>query len=199
MRHQVTLSVTQLRPTQITVAMARVAQARRQIRGAVLRNQLHDFLTWRPVAGVVGPGGAVFVTDEHHIARALADEGIEICIVVVHQDLSKVLPDRFWIAMERLGLVHPVDSAGRRRGFGSIPRHLIQLEDDPFRFLAVTVRENGGCQQWEGAAAEIQWANFLRTRVPGQLLAANEGEALRVALSHARSEAARRLPGWKPA
>jgi hypothetical protein len=199
MRHQVNASVRQLRPTQISVAMARVAQARAQIRGAVLRGQLQDFLTWRPLSGVLGPGGAVFVTDEHHIARALADEGIETCIVVLHQDLSRVLPDRFWIAMERLGLVHPVDAAGRRRAFASIPRHLAQLEDDPYRYLALNVRDNGGSKEWEGCAAEIQWANFLRTQVPGQLLAGNESEALRVALSHARSEAARRLPGWKPA
>jgi hypothetical protein len=49
MRHQVTLSVTQLRPTQITVAMARVAQARAQIRGAVLGGQLHDFQYFHPL------------------------------------------------------------------------------------------------------------------------------------------------------
>jgi hypothetical protein len=199
MRHQIDASVRQLRPTQISVAMARVAQARAQIRGAVLRRQLQDFLTWRLVSGVLGPAGAVFVTDEHHIARALADEGVATCIVVIHQDLSHVLPDRFWIAMERLGLVHPVDCAGRRRAFGAIPRHLAQLEDDPYRSLALNVRDNGGCKEWGAAPAEILWANFLRTRVPARVLAGDEREALRMALSHARSEAARRLPGWKPA
>jgi hypothetical protein len=199
MHHQIDANVRQLRPTQISVAMARVAQARAQIRGAVLRHQLNDFLTWRPVSGVLGPRGAVFVTDDHHIARALAEEGIETCIVVIHQDLSHVLPDRFWIAMERLGLVHPVDAGGRRRAFAAIPQQLAQLAEDPYRDLALNVRDCGGCKDWDGAAAEIQWANFLRTRVPTALLAGNEGEALRAGLSHARSEAARRLPGWKPA
>jgi hypothetical protein len=199
MRQQIDASVRQLRPTQISVAMARVQQARARIRGAVLRGQMRDFLTWCPLSGVLGPGGTVFVTDEHDVARALADEGIETCIVVIHHDLTRVLPDRFWIAMERLGLVHPVDAAGRRRAFASIPRHLAQLEDDPYRSLALNVRANGGCTEWSGAAPEIQWANFLRTRVSAALLAADEREALRAALSHARSEAARRLPGWKPA
>ena len=178
--------------------MARVAQMRAQIRTAVVRGQLQDFLTWRLFSGVLGPGGVVYVIDDHHIARALGDEAIETCIVVIQQDLSRVLPDRFWIAMERQGFVHPVDASGRRRAFASIPRLLAQLEDDPYRSLAVNVRDNGGCS-WEGAAAEILWANFLRPRVPAPLLAANAGEALRIALSEVRSEAARRLPGWKPA
>ncbi len=198
MRPQVTASVAHLRPTQITVAMERVAHMRAQIRAALVRGQLQDFLTWRLFSAVLGPDGALFVIDDHHIARALADEGIQTCIVVLQQDLSRVLPDRFWIAMERQGFVHPVDASGRRRAFGSIPRRLAQLEDDPYRFLAVNVRDNGGCS-WEGAATEILWANFLRARVPAPLLAANAGEALRVALSEVRSEAARRLPGWKPA
>jgi hypothetical protein len=37
----------------------------------------------------------------------------------------------------------------------------------------------------------------LRTRVPRELLVADGDEAVRLALQHARSEAARRLPGWK--
>ena len=168
MRHQVRASVAHLRPTQITVSMARVAQMRAQIRTAVVRGQLQDFLTWRLFSGVLGPGGVVYVIDDHHIARALGDEAIETCIVVIQQDLSRVLPDRFWIAMERQGFVHPVDASGRRRAFASIPRLLAQLEDDPYRSLAVNVRDNGGCS-WEGAAAEILWANFLRPRVPAPL------------------------------
>jgi hypothetical protein len=199
MRNQIHTSVADLRPTQITVAMARVAQMRTQIRGALARGQLQDFLTWRLFPGVLGPGGAVFVIDEHHVARALADERIERCIVVLHHDLSRVLPDRFWIAMERQGFVHPIDAAGRRRAFGSIPRHLALLEDDPYRFLAVNVRDNGGCNEWEGSAAELQWANFLRARVPAPLLSTDPSAALNAALTHARSEAAKRLPGWKPA
>ncbi len=198
MRNQVNASVADLRPTQITVAMDRVARMRAQIRAAVARRQLQDFLTWRSFPAVLGPGGMIFVVDDHHIARALADESVPSCIVIVQEDLSRVLPDRFWIAMERKGFVHPVDASGRRRAFGSIPQRLIQLEDDPYRFLAAEVRDSGGCS-WEGAAAEILWANFLRARVPAPLLAADAGDALGIALTEVRSEAARRLPGWKPA
>lgn len=119
-------------------------------------------------------------------------------MVVIQQDLSQVLPDRFWIAMERMGFVHPVDASGRRRAFASIPRLLAQLEDDPYRFLAVTARDKGGCAR-AGAAAEIQWANFLRSRVPAALVAGDPREALRLALDDVRGHAARHLPGWNPA
>jgi len=178
--------------------MQRVAQMRAQIRSALVRGQLQDFLTWRVFSGVLGPDRTVYVIDDHHVARALGDEGVETCIVAIQHDLSTVIHDRFWIAMERQGFVHPVDASGRRRAFASIPRLLAQLEDDPYRTLAVNTRENGGCS-WEGAGAEIMWANFLRPRVPAPVLAENAGEALRMALAEVRSEAARRLPGWKPA
>jgi hypothetical protein len=197
-RHQLSVSVADLRPTQITVAMERVARMRAQIQAAVARRQLQDFLTWRSFPAVLGPGRMTFVIDDHHTARALADESIPSCIVIVQEDLSRVLPDRFWIAMERKGFVHPVDASGRRRAFGSIPQHLVELEDDPYRFLAAEVRDHGGCR-WEGPAAELLWANFLRTRVPVPLLAGNPGDALTGALVEVRTEAARRLPGWKPA
>lgn len=197
MRQQTSVSVADLRPTQITVAMERVARMRAQIRAAVSRRQLQDFLTWRSFSAVLGPGGMIFVIEDHHIARALADESIPSCIVIVQEDLSRVLPDRFWIAMERKGFVHPVDPSGRRRAFGAIPHRLAQLEDDPYRFLAAEVRDHGGCS-WEGTGAELQWANFLRAHVPAALLT-SPAEALQAALPQVRSEAARRLPGWKPA
>ena len=55
MRHQVSASVAHLRPTQITVSMERVAHMRAQIRTAVARGQLQDFLTWRLFSAVLGP------------------------------------------------------------------------------------------------------------------------------------------------
>jgi hypothetical protein len=74
---QIEAEVPRLRPTQFTVSMAQVNDARTQIRSALARDQLRDFLTWRPLRGVLGPRGDVFVIDPHSVARALSDEGIE--------------------------------------------------------------------------------------------------------------------------
>jgi hypothetical protein len=177
--------------------MVRVEAARAQLRTAIVRHQLQDFLTWRRLRGVIGPHGDVFVIDPHTVARALCDEGIERCIVIVERDLSQLALDRFWIAMERQGWMLPVDTAGHRRAYSAVPTDFFLLEDDPYRTLALEVRESGGCNEWEGAAAEIAWAAFLRARVPSELLAADAIQAGRLALEHARSAAAQRLPGWK--
>jgi hypothetical protein len=194
-RHDV--EVRRLRPTQITVSLALVSDARAQIRSAIARDRLQDFLTWRPLRGVIGPRADVYVIDPHAVARALADEAVERCVVMVERDLSQVLLDRFWIAMEQQGWVLPVDAAGRRRSFSTLPRDLFLLEDDPYRTLAVKLRESGGCDEWDGAAAELAWAAFLRPRVPIEAASAGGEAALRLAFEHARSDAGRRLPGWK--
>jgi hypothetical protein len=197
MARQIEAEVPRLRPTQFTVSMAQVNEARAQIRSALARDQLRDFLTWRPLRGVLGPRADVFVIDPHAVARALSDEAIERCIVTVEQDLSNVLPDRFWVVMERQGWVLPVDASGRRRAFSAVPRDLFLLEDDVYRTLAVRVRDAGGCAEWAGAAAELAWAGFLRGRVSRELLTEDPPQALRLALDHARSDAAQRLPGWR--
>jgi hypothetical protein len=197
MAQRVEVEVPRLRPTQMTVSLAEVADARSQIRAAVARDQLHDFLTWRPLRGVLGPRAEVYVIDPHAVARALADEAVERCILLLERDLSSVVLDRFWVAMEQQGWVLPIDASGRRRAFSVLPRDLFLLEDDPYRTLALTVREMGGCGEWEGAAAELAWAGFLRARIAPQELAAGGDATLRLALQHARSDAARRLPGWK--
>jgi hypothetical protein len=197
MLRRIEAEVRRLHPTQLTVSMAQVNEARVQIRNAVARNQLQDYLSWRPLRGVQGPRGELYVIDPHAIARALSDEGVERCLLVVEQDLSNVVLDRFWVVMERQGWVLPVDASGRRRAFSAVPRDLFLLEDDPYRTLAAQMRDAGGCDEWEGSAAEVAWANHLRGHVPGALIAGDPAQALRRACEQARAAAAQRLPGWK--
>ena len=199
MAERVEVEVRSLRPTQITVSMVHVNEARAQLRMALARHQLRDFLTWREVRGVRGPRGEVYVIDPHSIARALVDEGVERCLVLIEQDLSGVVSDRFWVAMERKGWVLPVDAAGRRRAYSAVPRDFFLLEDDPYRTLALRIRDAGATNEWEGGAAEVAWAGFLRLHVSAAQAAAGDEATLRTAPDRARSEAARRLPGWKGA
>jgi hypothetical protein len=196
MRRPIEAEVRKLHPTQLTVSMAQVSDARAQIRTAIGRSQLQDYLSWRPLRGVQGPRGELYVIDPHAVARALSDEGVERCLLVVEQDFSNVVLDRFWVVMERQGWVLPVDASGRRRSFSAVPRDLFLLEDDPWRTLAARVRDAGGCDEWQGAAAELVWANYLRLRVPSDLLATDVSQAVRLGCEHARSPAAQRLPGW---
>lgn len=180
----------------MTVPLACVEQKRAQLRAARGR-QLRDFLTWHVMPAVLGPDLAVYLIGDHHVARALADEQVEICYVVLERDMSRVARSAFWISMERAGWVYPVDEHGRRRAFNNIPRTLAELKDDPYRSLVADMRDYGGIEQNIDVAAEYAWAGFLRQQVPPQLVASDYAQARSLALMHVRSPAASRLPGWR--
>jgi hypothetical protein len=189
--------VAALHPTQMTVSGAHVERIRGRLRTAVAQGQLEDFLTWYPISAVRGPGERLYVIGEHATARALADQEVATCLVVVRKDVSDVRAERFWVVMESEGWAFPIDESGRRRGFGAIPHDLRQLKDDPYRTLAVALREAGAYEDVKGIPAEFAWAAFLRSCVPAATLASDFAQALQIALAQAHSPAARRLPGWK--
>jgi hypothetical protein len=61
--------------------------------------------------------------------------------------------------MERRGWVLPVDASGRRRAFSAVPSDLVLLEDDPYRTLALKVRDAGGCAAGRASCAAACPAN----------------------------------------
>jgi len=196
MKSQITAAVAALRPTQMTVPLTRVEHKRRQLRAARGR-QLQDFLTWHVMPAVLGPDLAVYLIGDHHVARALADEGVDTCFVTLERDMSRVVRTAFWVSMERSGWVYPVDEHGRRRSFANIPRTLSELKDDPYRSLVGDMREYGGIEQNIDVAAEFAWAGFLRSQIPFPLLASDYAQARSLALVQVRSPAAMRLPGFR--
>jgi hypothetical protein len=196
MRPHATARVETLRPTQITVSMAGV-EAKRARLCAARQRQLEDFLSWYMIPAVLGPQNEVFVIDLLDVARALSEESVEVCYVSIEQDLSRMRPEAFWVAMERAGWANPYDEHGRRRGYSAIPRQLNELKDDPYRTLVASLRERDDIE-CRTVKAEFLWANFLRERVPQDLLAARYGEAVKLSHALVRSPAARHLSGWKP-
>ncbi len=195
MRSHTTARVDTLRPTQITVSMAGVEAKRARLRTARQR-RLEDFLTWYVIPAVLGPQNEVFVIDLLDVARALYEEAVDVCYVSVERDLSRMRPEAFWVALERVGWANPIDEHGRRRGYSAIPRQLDALKDDPYRTLVASLRELDDIE-CKTVKAEFLWANFLRGRVPPDLLQAKYAEALQLGHTLVRSPAARHVPGWK--
>lgn len=195
---QITVSVPALRPTQITVPLARVEQKRAQLRGARGR-QLDDFLNWHTMPAVLGPDLAVYLIGDHTVARALAEEHVDSCVVTVQRDLSRVTKAAFWLMMEREGWAHPFDELGRRRSYSCIPRALRDMVDDPYRNLVAEVRDYGAIADGINVAAEYAWANYLRPHIDRDLMRQDYPEARKRALAHVRSQVARRIPGWRAA
>jgi hypothetical protein len=185
----------ELRPTQITVGLREVAEKRkgwREKHGA----KGGEFLARHMIPVVLGPKQRPYVTDHHHLALALRDEGVEEVATTVVLDLSQLEPDAFWVVLDNRSLMHPFDEWGRRKRYGDIPSSIDDLIDDPYRSLAGGLRRRGGYAKDTTPFSEFQWADFLRRRIRRREVEKHFERALDAALELAKSADANYLPGW---
>ena len=83
-----TVSITELRPTQMTVGMREVEQKRKDWRGLDIKKS-GSFLGRHMIPVVRGPKDRLYVVDHHHLARALHDEGVEEVLTSTLADLLR--------------------------------------------------------------------------------------------------------------
>src|ERR1700733_6446990 len=94
----ITVAIADLRPTQITVGMREVMAKRKHWR-EMAKSHGGKFLGKHMIPVVLGPKQRHYVTDHHHLARALHDEGVKDVAVTVTVNLSKLDADAFWSVM----------------------------------------------------------------------------------------------------
>jgi len=184
-----------LRPTQITVGMIEVEDKRKRIE-ALGHHEVRAFLLEHPIPAVFGPDEKLYLTDHHHLGRALLEAKIEHGFFLVEADFSPLDGADFWKAMKANAWVHPIDQHGVHRSVEEVPHHLDGLLDDPYRSLAGYVRNAGGFEKTTTAFAEFLWADFFRARMTFGPTRADFDAAVRVALRLAGSPEARKLPGF---
>lgn len=189
------VEIEQLRPTQITVGFAEVARKRAEWRNRSVADG-PDFLGRHMIPAVIGPKQVRYLVDNHHLVRALHEEGVAHVLVNLIADLSGLKKAMFWTFMDNRGWLHPYDDKGRRCTYEDIPKHIGALGDDPYRSLAGSVRRAGGYAKTSTPYSEFLWADFLRHRVPGRLVERANEEALGQALDLAHQSDAAYLPGW---
>ena len=189
------VAVVDLRPTQITVGMREVLVKRKRWRETATKKG-EKFLGKHVIPVILGPKLRHYVTDHHHLARALHDEGVKEVAVTVIADLSRLEPDAFWIVMDSRSWMHPFDAKGRRRHYRDIPKSVVELVDDPFRSLAGELRRAGGFAKDTTPFSEFLWADFLRRRMKRKEVERDFDHAVEEALELAKSDAADYLPGW---
>ena len=190
------VSITSLRPTQITVGMREVKAKRKRWREKEDSRKGGEFLGSHMIPVVLGPKERHYVIDHHHLARALHEEGVKKILVTVVANLSKLDVDAFWFNMDNRNWMHPFDDKGRRRDYEAIPKSVGELVDDPFRSLAGELRRAGGFAKDTTPFSEFLWADFLRRRIKRGQVEDNFDRALEGALQMARSKDASYLPGW---
>ncbi len=189
------VAVVDLRPTQITVGMREVLTKRKRWRETATKKG-EKFLGKHMIPVILGPKLRHYVTDHHHLARALYDEGVKDVAVTIAVNLSKLEPDAFWTVMDDRNWMHPFDVKGRRRHYRDIPKSVAELVDDPFRSLAGELRRAGGFAKDTTPFSEFLWADFLRRRMKRKEVERDFDRAVEEALELAKSAAADYLPGW---
>ena len=129
------------------------------------KGKLDKYLRKKPEPVVLGPGRALYITDHHHLARALQEEGVTSTYCRIDEDLSNLNAPAFWAEMEKRKLVYLKNESGKALPASSLPASVADLRDDPFRSLAGRVREEGGFKKSEAEFSEFAWAEFFRARL----------------------------------
>jgi hypothetical protein len=155
--------VLELRPTQFAVGMIGVKNKEAEL-AAKLGPTLSAYQRKHPEPVVRGPGGALFITDHHHVARAMADRGIESTYCQIEADYSGLDAASFWAKMTARHWVYLFDENGKGpRSPADLPKTVKGLRDDPYRSLASAVRDSGGFAKASTPFAEFEWANYFRS------------------------------------
>ena len=191
-----TIPIADLAPTQVTVGMREVAFRHRAWREKYGQRPAGYLNTHRfPV--ILGLHARHHLIDRHHLALALQDEGIWELPVLIVANMSALSFDEFWKTLEVKNWSHPFDGEGRRRSYEDMPTSLDDLTDDPYRSFAGSLKRAGGYAKDKAPFSEFRWADFLRCRIPRELVERHFGRALTLAMNLAQSNDAAVLPGWR--
>ena len=147
---------------------------------------LRKYLSEHPVPTIIGPNGVLYITDHHHLSRALLDAFLPYDIPMIHRllflciqaDFSNMGDAEFWKSMQEKNLVWLFDERGAPIEVSRIPDSVKYLRDDPYRTLALYARQAYGIvkcggnkvdkkfPQCKGVEArpyiEFRWANLFR-------------------------------------
>ena len=200
-----------LHPTQASVGMAEVRIKAEKLKDEIQRREEQDFLKYllkhdkeEPI--VIGPGGIFYITDHHHLARALYDLGVSKTYCIIVDNLSDERVDDFWKRMEDDNEVYLNDQNGKAIIPNDLPTSIKDLRNDPFRSLAGAVRESCGFEKGDKSSSaedylEFQWANYFRahwaqTGIPTKDIDTNFDDATDAAQHLAVEKYAASLPGY---
>jgi len=189
------IAIKALRPTQMTLGLREVERKRDAWRARAMKDG-GEFLGSHMIPAVTGPGETTWLIDNHHLLRALHEEGVEMVLVSLVARLGHLPKKRFLSFMDSHNWLHPYDDEGKRRDWKDLPRHIGKLADDPYRSLAGEVRRAGGYAKTPVPYSEFLWADFLRDRIGRDKLEHDFGKAMAKGLLLARSRKAAHLPGF---
>lgn len=189
------ISLDRLRPTQLTLGMDDVRRRRAKI-VTMTPDDLDAYLLRKAVPHVIGPEGRIYMTDHHHLVRALWEEvRPEAVLGLCVADWSRLDEASFWRRMDDEALCWPIDADGNRRPYAAIPDHVRDLTDNPWRTLARRVRGKAFADL-DTPFQEFMWGDYFRSFMSRRLIDTDVGFATDLARKLARLDEAQDLPGW---
>jgi hypothetical protein len=189
------VALADLRPTQMTVGLKEVERKRHGWRARIASDG-PEFLGTHMIPVVIGPKQDPWMIDNHHLARALLDEGVKHVLVSVIARLDRLDRVAFLTFMDNRNWLHPFDAKGVRQHYDDIPRKLSKMADDPYRSIAGAVRRAGGYAKDLTPYSEFLWADFFRHRIDTKLIGRDMDKAITKALMLSHDPKANYLPGW---
>jgi hypothetical protein len=190
--------VLELRPTQFAVGMISVQSKETEL-ASKAAPRLRAYQQKHPEPVVKGPGNALFITDHHHLALAMAERGIGTTACQLQADYSGLDPGLFWAKMKEQNWVYLYDENGKGPfSPEDLPKTVAGLKDDPYRSLASAVRDRGAFSKVSVPYAEFEWANYFRSSGISEAdIRGNFRKSVKAASAIAMKRDACSLPGYK--
>jgi hypothetical protein len=203
-------ALSELHPTQASVGMTEVRIRREKLKQEI-EGSSEDFPSHlrkqnriEPI--VIGPGNVFYITDGHHLVRALYDLGQKTVYCKVIDNVSTLQPEKFWKYMKDNNEVYLKDNQGNVIKPGDLPKSIGDLRDDPFRSLAGAIRESCGFRNDNKDVPdrnylEFKWADYLRAHWAQTSIEVSEVDAyfdraIQAAQQLAIQKEAATLPGY---
>jgi hypothetical protein len=190
-----------LRPTQFSVGLYEIHLKVKEY-DEMSKRERREHIEAKPIPVVRAYDKQLYILDHHHHLFVCWQAGVKKVPIEVVHDYSKRKMGfgKFWRTLSKNGCAYLYDQFGNGpRSALYLPDDIRGMADDPYRSVAWLVRQEGAYENSDVPFAEFQWADFFRSKKLLEL----EGKAGLLAASakgvrHARSRAAKSLPGFKP-
>ena len=159
------VNIDELRPTQAVVGFIEV-DAKVKYYQSMSHKERRKFSLGKPAQVVKAPDGQFYVIDGHHTTRALQLTGESQVAVKLVEDYSHLKDmEKFWKRLQSQSWTYLKNDQGTDIRPSDLPRHFLQLQDDPYRSLSWFVRKADGFENLRVPFQEFYWANYFRERV----------------------------------
>jgi len=194
-------------PTQFNIGHAAMIKKRNKLLKKYNKNNLKSlhrlraYLVRKAAPAYLAPDGRYYIVDHHHTSRALYEAKLPLhqYPIEVIKDLRDLSMNDFFDYLKSNNRLYLYDNGQGPLDPLTLPQHIWNLSNDPYRSLSGEVRNAGGYDKVNIYFLEFLWADYFRRKIP--LKDGDEAEinnVLPLAIKMAHDPKASQMPGYKP-